>query len=404
MLRLNIADLFCGAGGTSAGALEAAEQAGYRVNLKAFNHWDVAISSHTANHPDAEHFCCNLDNVNPQAHFKRDGLDILWASPECQKHSHANRKRASSSPENERSRATAWKVADWADDLRPKSILVENVPPFANWRSFQAWFDAILSMGYRGDAQLLCAADFGDPTTRERLFVQFVRGRRQIVWPNPTHSQEADIFGLKPWVPAADIIDWTLPMRSIFGRKRPLAENTLRRISEGLDDSGSPILIHMEHGGRIVPISRPMPVITTAKGGAFGLAYVLPQHGGGLLRSCKVPAPTVAASGAISLIVEYYGTGKARPVTKPLPTVTCRDRFALIRQQGGDVLFRMLKPHELALAQGFRRGYQFHGTQSDQTKQIGNAVPRRLARAIVAANITQNSDVSWLRDPEEKAA
>lgn len=403
MLRLNIADLFCGAGGTSAGAIEAAEQAGFRVNLKAFNHWDVAIASHTANHPEAEHFCVNLDNVNPKAHFRRGGLDILWASPECQKHSHANRNRRSTAPEFERSRATAWKVTDWADDLLPGSILVENVPPFINWRSFRAWFNSIISLGYRGDTQLLCAADFGDPTTRERLFVQFVRGRRKIVWPNPTHSREADMFSLKPWVPFADCIDWAIPMQSIFTRKRPLAPNTMRRIAEGLDDSGSPILIHMEHGGRVVPIDRPLPTVTTAKGGAFGLAYVLPQHGGGKLRSANLPAPTVAVAGAIALVVEYYGTGKARPITGPLPTVTTRDRFALIRQQGRDVLFRMVKPHELALAQGFRRGYQFHGTQHDQTKQIGNAVPRRLARAIVAANITQNSDVSWLRDPEVAA-
>jgi DNA (cytosine-5)-methyltransferase 1 len=66
-----------------------------------------------------------------------------------------------------------------------------------------------------------------------------------------------------------------------------------------------------------------------------------------------------------------------------------------------DIRFRMLQPHELALAQGFPKGYQFTGTKTDQVKQIGNAVPRRLARALVAAVLSQNSDVSALVDAEE---
>jgi hypothetical protein len=73
----------------------------------------------------------------------------------------------------------------------------------------------------------------------------------------------------------------------------------------------------------------------------------------------------VATRGAISLIVEYYGTGGAQPITRPLPTVTTRDRFALIRAQGGDVLFRMLKPRELAGAQGFRTAAVEKGEAGD---------------------------------------
>jgi hypothetical protein len=55
------------------------------------------------------------------------------------------------------------------------------------------------------------------------------------------------------------------------------------------------------------PLARPLPTVTTARGGAFGLAYLLPQHGGGKLRPITEPAPTVATGGAIALIIEYYG-------------------------------------------------------------------------------------------------
>ncbi len=389
-----IADLFCGAGGTSTGAVEAITALGYAPRLTAINHWDVAIATHTANHPSARHLCTSLDNVNPRNLFGPGELNFLWASPECQKHSKARRKKKVEAPSDESSRATAWHVTQWAEATAPGIVMVENVPEFRDWRAFGPWCEALASLGYRVDHRVLCAADFGDPTTRRRVFVQAVRGNRRIVWPDPTHSDEPDMFGLKPWVPAADIIDWTIPMRSINGRKKPLADNTLNRIAEGLTEEGVPVIIAMEHGGRVVAYDKPLPTVTCARGGAFGLAYLLPQHGGGKLRPVSRPAPTIAGAGAVSLIVEYYGNGKARPVTEPLPTVTTRDRFALIQARGGDILFRMLKPHELAAAQGFRRDYRFVGNQSQQTKQIGNAVPRRMARALALAVISQQSNVA----------
>lgn len=414
-MSYHIADLFCGAGGTSAGAVEAVEAMGKRTMLTAINHWPRAIETHTANHPDARHLCTGVDSVNPRDLFNEGQLDLLWASPECTHHSTARGGR----PINDQSRATAWCVVRWAEALRPPVILIENVPEFATWgpigsnnrplasrkgETFRAWLAALESLGYKTDARLLCAADYGDPTTRTRLFVQAVRGRRKIVWPHATHSKEGDLLSTRRWKTAeSDVIDWTIPAPPISGRKRPLAPRTMQRIREGLARyGGAPFLVAMEHGGRTIPASVPVPTITCAKGGAMGVAYLLPQHGGGALRPASMPAPTVATSGAIALVVEYYGNGQARPVTDPLPTVTCRDRFALIQADGKEIGFRMLQPHELAAAQGFPGGYQFTGTKTDQVKQIGNAVPRRLARALVGAVVSQNADVSHLVDEEER--
>jgi len=388
---LHIADLFCGAGGTSTGAVEAVEYLGYSPKLTACNHWPVAVATHTANHPSARHYCASLDTLNPRELFEPDQLDLLWGSPECTNHSRARRGKHI----NEQSRATAWCVTRWADALRPNTVLIENVPEFKNWPSFHAWIACLESFGYRTDSRVLVAADYGDPTTRRRLFVQAVRGKRRIVWPDATHARSPDPFGSKlPWVPAADIIDWSIPAQAISLRKKPLAPKTMKRIREGLEKHGGAMIVAMEHGGRALSIDQPLPTVTCAKGGAFGLAYLLPQHGGGALRPITDPAPTVATAGAIALIMEYYGTGGTRPVTEPLPTVTCRDRFALIQASGGEVLFRMLKPKELAGAQGFRSDYQFTGTVQEQVKQIGNAVPRNLARAIVLAALSQQSDIT----------
>jgi DNA (cytosine-5)-methyltransferase 1 len=92
-------------------------------------------------------------------------------------------------------------------------------------------------------------------------------------------------------------------------------------------------------------------------------------------------------------LVTYYGNGQARPVDVPLDTVTTKERFGLVEPtvtvEGKrcrlDIRFRMLQPAELALAQGFPASYRFAGTKTDAVKQIGNAVPCGLARALVGA-------------------
>src|SRR3546814_1141263 len=73
------------------------------------------------------------------------------------------------------------------------------------------------------------ACDYGAPTIRKRLFLVARRDGLPIVWPSPTHGK-----GLIPYRTAAECIDWSIPCPSIFERKRPLAEATLKRIARGV--------------------------------------------------------------------------------------------------------------------------------------------------------------------------
>lgn len=498
MKRLQLADLFCGAGGTSAGAIEAIEALGQKVQLTAVNHWDVAIATHTLNHPDARHFCTGLDKVNPTDLFKPGDLSILWASPECTHHSVAR----GGKPVNDQSRATAWCVIRWAEALRPPVILVENVPEFQSWgpigtsgkplksrkgELFKAWLHALEAMGYKVDWRVLRAADYGDPTIRRRLFVQAVCGRRKIVWPTPTHSQDPgdSLFPTRPWVSAKEIIDWSLEGKSIYDRKRPLSEKTMRRIFSGLAKYGlkpfitpghgeassqiprthdvekptptvsaqghlhlaEPFIISMEHGQTIRSadpfliemrgtsddqvkksardvnadarrsreLTEPFSTVCGNREWALCEPHILPQHAGANSRPVDQPTPTVTCDGAVALVepflIQYYGTGHADSVEEPLASVTVKERHALVRPEiviNGDrylldIRFRMLQPHELAAAQGFQKNYQFSGNKTEQVKQIGNAVPRRTARALVAAALSQRSDVTWLADMDEES-
>lgn len=355
-MTIYAADLFCGAGGTSTGLVRAAERAGRKLHLLAVNHWDVAVETHSANHPSARHICASLDGMNPRSAIRK--LDLLLASPECTHHSTAR----GGKPMNDQSRASAWHVVHWAEAMRPRAILVENVREFRTWgplnakgrpiksragETYRAWIDALRSLGYRVEDRLLCAADYGDPTTRVRLFVVAVRGRGQIPWPSPTHTKggTGDLFEARArWRAAREIIDWSIEGRSIFGRRKPLAEATLRRIEQGLLRFGGaaaePFLLILRRNMGARSLDVPAPSVL-AGGQHIGVVepFVLSQQSGGAPRQVGLPIPTVAAKGAVSLVqpflVPRYGerpgqTPRTHSIDDPAPTVPATCQHGLV--------------------------------------------------------------------------
>jgi DNA (cytosine-5)-methyltransferase 1 len=448
----SMADLFCGAGGEGTGMIDAVEAAGRRWDMLAVNHWDLAIETHSRNHPNARHLCENLQSVDPVRAVPGRRLHLLWASPECTHHSNARGGR----PRSDQSRASAWLILKWLQELYVEHVIIENVPEFLNWgpldargralpkrrgETFLAFVNAMRSLGYRVDWRVLNAADYGAPTTRRRLFVQARRVRGAIQWPMPSHAQDVISDGLfgdgrRPWVPAREIIDWSVSGESIFHRKRPLADATLERIECGIrrywGEWAEPFLVVLRGTGTARGVNVPLPAVT-AGGQHLGLVqpFMTRYQGGDPNRNYAVdgPVPTLDCSNRFGLVepfiyasghrssvrvapiaeplstvvtkaehcliepflVKYYGTGITRPLDEPLDTVTSKDRFGLVQPDAValDIRFRMLLPRELAGAQGFPAGYWFAGNQSDQVRQIGNAVPcpvaRALAECVVAA-------------------
>ena len=439
---IRAADLFCGAGGTSKGLRLACERLDHRLDLTAINHWPTAIDTHRTNIPDARHICEQLEHVDPRRVVPGGRLDLLVASPECKHHSNARGGR----PVSDQQRASAWNVLRWAEALYIRSILIENVPEFSTWgpldangrpikhragETYQAFLQALRSLGYHVDTRVLTAADYGDPTTRRRLFILADR-RRRPRWPEPTHAPRrvAAERGLPAWRNARDIIDWSIESRSIFTRKRPLAPSTLRRIEAGLRKFGGPgaepFIVILRNHSTVRDLDEPAPTVTTS-GAHLALCepFLLGQQSAAAPRAVGEPAPTVATGGAISLvepfifanrtnnvpksvddpvptlctgdhialiepfIVKFNRTGGAARLDTPLDTVTSHDRFGLVTVDGKqyrlDIRFRMLAPHELAQAQGFARDDHFCGNRTEQVRQIGNAVPVHTARALCEA-------------------
>lgn len=321
---ITAADLFCGAGGTSSGLAQACTAMGFDLDLVAVNHWDIAIASHTANHAYARHECASIDAVDPRKAVPGGRLNLLVASPECTHHSNARGGR----PMNDQSRSSAWLILRWAELLYIDNILIENVKEFKSWgplgadgrplkskrgEFFFAFCNALKAAGYNVEHKVLNAADYGDPTTRERLFLIARRGNKKIIWPAATHAPaeklaKSSLFTqLKPWVPARDIIDWKIEGKSIFNRKKPLAQKTLQRIYAGLQKFGGP--------------------------NAEPFLIVLRQHMAA--QSLDEPLPTLSAGGTHMglvqpVVMNMKGREDSRPLDAPLPTQTTRQHVALI--------------------------------------------------------------------------
>jgi DNA (cytosine-5)-methyltransferase 1 len=318
------ADLFCGAGGTSTGLLMAAEEMGEHMLLLAVNHWDIAISTHTANHPQVAHYNSDLADIDPLQLVPDGKLRLLVASPEC---THFSRARGGK-PRSNQSRASVKYVLRWIAALDVENVLIENVPEFQDWgplhRSgphegkqimarkgeyFRHFIKKIRKSGYTVDWRVLNAADYGDATTRKRLFILARKGH-PICWPRATHSRSGrNLAGnLATWRPARDVIDWSVKGESIFRRKKPLSPNTLKRIEAGLRKYS-------------------------------GLPFVIGQQSGAAPRTTESPLPTIAAAGAISLVqpflIQYHGASyeggeRTSSIDKPLPTVATSNQYALV--------------------------------------------------------------------------
>lgn len=384
---LLIVDLFCGAGGLSEAASMALKKLDRPYKLRCLNHWPLAIETHKANHPDAEHFCQDIAAARPIAIVPEGYLDLLIAAPTCTFFSQARGGR----PTSDQQRMDPWHIVTWLTELRVKRLLLENVPEIMKWgpvdprtgkpiksregEYFKAWIAAIKALGFKVEWRLPVCADYGDPTTRKRFILQARSDRRPVEWPAPTHAktgaEPASLFApaiVKPWRTARECIDWSIPGRSIFGRKHPLSAKTILRIYAGVTKFSwpEPYLVILRKHMDARSIDLPMPTITTS-GAHIGLAtpfmigqlgdrrvrsidqpvqsvvgipriaivepFILAQAQGGVAREVVEPMPTIPGGGAHALIAPYYGGGSGLTcgsVEEPLPAVTTKARFGLV--------------------------------------------------------------------------
>lgn len=364
-----IVDNFAGGGGASTGI----ELATGRPVTIAINHDPAAILMHQTNHPYTQHLQASVWDVDPVKVCAGRPVRLAWFSPDCKHFSKA--KGAALVDRN--IRGLAWIVLRWAGTVRPRVIILENVEEFQTWgpvrngkpvkkkagTTFQKWLKQLKDLGYKVDFRELVAADYGAPTIRKRFVLVARCDGQPIRWPKHTHApigSEAVRSGrCKPWVSAAEVIDWSIPCPSIFASKkeimeqygvkavRPLADNTLRRAIRGVDKytikSGDPFILPTGYGERPGQAPRVQdihkPLNTVVGSGKHNLCclnliqYHTEQSEYARAQGLEVPISTVDASNRYGLVTahltEYYGNGNPLPVSEPMHTVTAHDREGL---------------------------------------------------------------------------
>lgn len=352
-----VADLLCGAGGSSTGCQRALAELGLEMELVCLNHWPTAIETHTLNHPEARHYVQDIATVRPHLIVPEGYLDLLMASPTCTHHSVAR----GGKPTSDQQRSDPWHIITWLTELRVKRIIIENVWEFTSWgpvnaqtgrpvksrrgEYFHAWIKTLQGLGFEPEWRKLNAADYGDATTRQRFILMARSDGRKVHWPMPTHRKRSetsdDLFsGLKPWRPAREIIDWSIKGKSIFGRKKPLAPKTLARIHAGAVKFGwpEPFLVILRNHMSAQGIDVPLPTIA-ANGNHIGLAEPVIMNGrkGNKAKSVsETPLPTLDTKGGVwlaePLVLSQHNSGAPRSTKDPPPTITTGGAGAEERQ------------------------------------------------------------------------
>ncbi|WP_108443000.1 DNA cytosine methyltransferase [Klebsiella aerogenes] len=390
-MRELIVDNFAGGGGASTG-IEMAT--GRSVDI-AINHDENAVAMHRTNHPDTLHYCENVFDVDPVAATGGKAVGFAWFSPDCTHYSKAR----GSKPVKREIRGLAWVSVRWGLDVRPRVMALENVEEFKTWgpllscemrpdpersgETFRAFVgmlstgipadhpalyeccdflgispdskDAkrlIAGLGYKVEYRELRASDYGAPTIRKRFFMLMRCDDQPIVWPEATHgdpkSAAVKAGKLAPWRTAAECIDWSIPAPSIFYRKKPLAENTLKRIARGIQrfvvDSAEPFIVKCNHTStsgkydcfRGQELGAPIQTITKK----LGYAIAVPRL-----------VPFMAGNGGS----QYQA--KPRSIDKPLHTILKQSRACVVapvvaRQFGASIGHRADEPSATITAGG----------------------------------------------------
>ncbi|MDV3469054.1 DNA cytosine methyltransferase [Stenotrophomonas sp. C3(2023)] len=316
-----VVDLFAGGGGASEGLKQAL---GIDPAL-AYNHDELAIGMHAANHPLTQHHREDIWHADPRVDVAGRSIGWFHASPDCTHFSQAK----GGQPRSRKTRALSWVVLKWVGQLlrddrlngtntAPRIISMENVWQILTWgplvakrckvtgrvlrmdgtvaargervsveqqqlvpdkrhsgRTWRQFVAALRALGYAVEWRKLVASDYGAGTSRERLFLLARRDGEAIVWPKASHGPAP---GQAPRFTAADCLDFSDLGRSIFGRKKDLADATMRRIAKGVQrhviDAAEPFIVPVTHQGadRVHSIREPLKTITAANRGELMLA------------------------------------------------------------------------------------------------------------------------------------
>ena len=279
-------------------------------------------------------------------------------------------------------------------EANARCILLENVRGLVSCGALPVILTAFRAAGYEPVHTLLCAADYGVPQNRVRLFIAGFRCADDLArfqWPAPSHGAPGNLYGLPRWrtvrdalaLPAGDyahgplpharksgsqwmmVVNVDAPARTVAGRNNAdLLDRPAHTVSAGGTASGgAEPFANAGYRKRLAAamataLDRPSPTVTgQCQDLSFGGANVRDSLRAALAAAGLIdrPATTVDSRGALST-AGHHTSNKAGAVRLTIA--------------------------QLAALQSVPAGFAFVGNLSSQHRQVGNAVPPLLAEAM----------------------
>jgi DNA (cytosine-5)-methyltransferase 1 len=352
-------DLFSGAGGLSLGL----QDAGFSV-LSGADSDSFAAETYRAN---LGGLCYVGDLADPADfidHLRAwgiDTVDLLAGGVPCQPFSRAGRAKIRSLVQAKMRSKNDARTDLWqsfvrvVEVLRPRTVLLENVPDLAEWDDgaiLIGFCESLRTLGYETDARVLKAYDYGVPQFRSRLFIVGARGRAVFHWPKSTGAQPSlrEAIGDLPAVDPGQRAERTSYDGPVTRLQRRLRRNVRRADRDWVYD----------HITRDV---RPDDAQ------AFAL---LPQGG------TYVDLPQDLRRYRSDIFTDKYNRLEWDGLCRTITAHIAKDAYSYIHPEQN----RTISIREAARIQTFPDRFRFAGEPSHRYRQIGNAVPPLLAEAV----------------------
>ena len=326
-------DLFAGAGGATQGLLDA----GFAV-LGGVESDSIAAKSFRANHPEVRLVEADIRDVDPSSlcedlNLSVGELTLLKACPPCQGYSSIGR----GDPRDARNDLVG-EVWRFARVLQPRAVMMENVPGLARDKRLPTLVRQLRAIGYSVKTFTVDATMFGVPQRRRRLIVIGVRGGRGRI-PDSLEPLLPAWFrdgGLQTAGEALVLASQVDAVRDVLHRARPSSPSVIARL-------------------RSLPVG--------------GTRFDLPSE---YQLGCHAKLTRRDATASYGRVDEHA----------PAPTMTTRCTTPACGQFVHPTEPRAITLREAATIQTFPLTYAFEGGPGQVERQIGNALPVRMAHGL----------------------
>jgi DNA-cytosine methyltransferase len=275
--------------------------------------------------------------------------------------------------------AMFWEFTRLIDTLKPRAFLMENVAGLThrhNWPLLQELVRHLRSLGYTTGGDVVSAAEYGVPQLRHRFIMIGIRGSdAPVMFPKPTHAgqQSAAISGTSKRRLGGGLVPF-VTLREAIGDLPSVSSGGGSDVaSYGTAEANSAYQQEMRFGSDVLYNHRASNIAS------INLARIADIPEGGNWKD--IPAGLLPPRFFECRLTDHSTTYARLRWDHPAFTLTALFGNVTAGAFTHPEQNRALTVREGARIHGFPDRFRFAGPLNSQYRQIGNAVPPRLARA-----------------------